>query len=198
MNFIEGRCPGSKAMDFSNGDSSATLSNVIIGACDYTIAFWIRLFQPIASATAVIMGMSTSGDSIVIYLGVDSGLSVYVYVVVPENFPPESHTDDPVDMQNWTHIAIIPNCGDLSSGPVKMFINGVFVPILSYSGTDIIPASPIKTFRIGKWNGPRLHRFSGSIMDLHILGFVLDADEIFDLYKGQQFEMNFLSCEKMG
>ncbi|KAL9974214.1 hypothetical protein ACROYT_G011228 [Oculina patagonica] len=42
VNFTEGRCPGSKAMNFSKVGSYATVPNVNITDCDFTIAFWIR------------------------------------------------------------------------------------------------------------------------------------------------------------
>ena len=192
MNFIEGRCPGSKAMDFSNGDSSATFSNVNIGYCDYTIAFWIRLlFQPVFYRSGVIVGSSRSGRFIMVYLDINSGFSVYVGVI-RSTYPAMFFSLNSIDMHSWTHIAL--TCEQ--DNKLKMFFNGEITPISSIGATCIKPIIHKKTFHIG--DGYGLEGFSDSIMDLHILGFALAPDEIFNLYRGQQFfEMSFLSYEKM-
>ena len=59
VNFTEGRCPGSKAMDLGNALAQVTVPNGNIGDCDYTIAFWIRILYPFAGAE--IYGWSRSG-----------------------------------------------------------------------------------------------------------------------------------------
>ena len=120
VNFTEGRCPGSKAMNFDNAMTTATtVPNVTIADCDYTIAVWIRLLQP--HAVPKIVGSSTSGKLLVLEI---SGR----YIVSCRAVSTETLThmtcvyvsSAGVVANNWTHIAV--TCEQDNS--VKIFFNG--------------------------------------------------------------------------
>ena len=79
-----------------------------------------------------------------------------------------------VDMNNWTHVAV--TCEQ--DNRVKAFFNGEITNITTSSGNHLPHATPPKeTFFIHYFDSP-------VIMDLHILGFALPRDEIYDLYRG--------------
>ena len=42
VNYTKGWCPGSKAANFSQNGSYATVPNINITTCDFTIAFWVK------------------------------------------------------------------------------------------------------------------------------------------------------------
>ena len=42
VNYTKGWCPGSKAANFSQNGSHATVPNINITTCDFTIAFWVK------------------------------------------------------------------------------------------------------------------------------------------------------------
>ena len=98
-------------------------------------------------------------------------------------------------MNNWIYIAV--TCEQ--DNRVKLFVNGEMLNIalslnityqdfISFLGTP----PPKEMFVIG------VDYYSTVIMDLHILGFALPPDEIYNLSRGKQFvEMNFLFYEKM-
>ena len=181
-NFIKGRCPGSEAMVFSDPDADNEMTrvkvpNVNIGDCDYTIAFWIRLLHPRAVST--ISGQSRSGKLLALdisgmFVAACSAVStatlihttcVYVSLSVVAN--------------NWTHIAV--TCEQ--DNRVKIFSDGEIANITywqNFSDQDVLPfigtLPPKEVF---------VHYYDSTvIMDLHILGFALPPDEIYDLYKG--------------
>ena len=170
-NLTAGRCPGSKALDFYRYRSRVTVPNVNIGDCDYTIAFWIRLHQSFPAAG--IVGSSRSGKFL-------SALSIgrkfrsiclqaSLGILCMEAF------SSGVDMNNWTHVAV--TCEQ--DNRVKAFVNGEITNITTSSGYYFRgPIPPKETFFIEYgFNSP-------VIMDLHILGFALPRDEIYDLYRG--------------
>ena len=178
---MKGRCPGSKAMVFAgNGMKSVQVPNVNIGDCDYTIAFWIRLLHPAAGSK--FFGSSKSGK--LLYLEIDG---TFLTVICHEvSAATQIHItcligSSGVVGNNWTHIAV--TC-EQDNG-VKVFFNGVIENItrplnISYlslvSFVETLP--PEETFFIS------ITSRSTAIMDLHILGFALPQDEIYDLYRG--------------
>ena len=79
-----------------------------------------------------------------------------------------------VDGNNWTHVAV--TCE--KNHRVKAFFNGEITNITTSHGYYFPHAIPPKeTFFINYIDSP-------VIMDLHILGFALPRDEIYDLYRG--------------
>ena len=170
-NLEEGRCPGSKAMYFDTFRQRVTVPNVNIGDCDYTIAFWIRFSQP--HQLAAILGSSRSGK----FLALSSN-GFYSVICTQACTGIDMTCMDAfsfgVDMNNWTHVAV--TCEQ--DNRVKVFFNGEITNISTtfpLSWQDPIPLK--ETFFIDYFDSP-------IIMDLHILGFALPRDEIYDLYRG--------------
>ena len=173
-NLTAGRCPGSKALVFYRHGSRVTVPNVNIGDCDHTIAFWIRFLDKSYWYAAKIFGSSRSGKRLALFIGrkfwsicLQASLVIY-YFRCMDAFP------SGVDMNNWTHVAV--TCEQ--DKRVKAFFNGEITNITTSYGyylSDPIP--PKETFFIDYYTRP-------VIMDLHILGFALPRDEIYDLYRG--------------
>ena len=181
-------------MVFGEEKSHATVPNVNIGDCDYTIAFWIRLYR--SNHAAAILGSSRSGNFLLLLL---NSLNVVICDVVMLDKKCEVGSSR-VAMYNWTHIAV--TC-EQDNG-FKIFFNGELASIrqsvISLRDSFCTVARPPKeTFDVDHFlisRDPPLSRLL--IMDLHILGFALPPDEIYDLNRGKQFvEMNFLFYEKM-
>ena len=162
-------------MDFGNAIAQVT---VPIGNCDYTIAFWIRILNPLAGAE--IYGWSRSGKLIAFqpnetsadYCRAISTATLVDYTCV--------FGSSGVVMNNWTHIAV--TCEQ--DNPVNIFFNGEIANItnrLNISDQDVLSffgtSGPEEMFVI-------IYYSSTVIMDLHILGFALPPDMIYDLYKG--------------
>ena len=179
VNFTEGRCPGSKAMNFDNAMTTATtVPNVTIADCDYTIAVWIRLLHPHAGPK--IVGSSTRGKLLV--LEISGRFVVSCRAVSTKNLTHMTcvYVSSGVVANNWTHIAV--TCEEDNS--VKIFFNGEIAnntqrQNISYehltSFGNTLP--PEETFIIG------INSYS-TVMDLHILGCALPPDEIYDLHRG--------------
>ena len=187
VTFTEGRCPGSKGMVFSEKKSQAEVPNVNIEDCDYTIALWIKIYQ--TNHGAVIWGSSRSGN--ILHLLIN-----YLYVNICDEVLLDNKCEvgsPRVAMYNWTHIAV--TC-EQDNG-FKMFFNGELASVTKSvieisKGITISASLPKETFYVTNLEiSPPLSRLL--IMDLHILGFALSPDEIYDLNRGKQFvEMTFL------
>ena len=182
VNVKESRCNGSKAT--VKGDhvaqASATIPNVNIEQCNYTIALWTRYDRPLVT----IYGSSRSGK----FLGL---ISVGSYIgICGEDDSKIKTTDDSkiktscvsgvsgVTMKTWTHIVV--TCEQ--DNRLKMFFNGEMansggLPNVIFFEKSVRP--PRETLRID-------YEHSLLIMDLLILGFPLPPDQIYDLYRGQQ------------
>ena len=158
-------------MVFYRYGSRVTVPNVNIGDCDYTIAFWIRFYQRFLYAE--IFGSSRSGKFLALLIGRKSSLiciQASLEIKCMEAF------SSGVDMNNWTHVAV--TCEQ--DNRVKVFFNGEIRNITtSLCWPDLLnlPIPPKETFFINYIDSP-------VIMDLHILGFALPRDEIYDLYRG--------------
>ena len=178
VNFTEGRCPGSKAIVFDKVGSFVMVPNVNIGDCDYTIAFWTRLLR--RYYPVVISGSSRSGKSF--GLVIDAyGLDFEFCYETSTRFQFETTCvfGYPDNVRNsWTHIAV--TCEQ--ENRVKIFFNGEIVNSFKgqyYGFLSPEDKPPKETFIIG-----HDYYLSPVIMDLHILGFALPGDEIYDLYRG--------------
>ena len=193
VNFTEGRCPGGKGMVFGEEKSNAILPNVNIGDCDYTIAFWIRFNH--SNNLAVISGSPRSGNFLFLILNNDL-VEICDEVMLDKKCVDVGSSR--VAMYNWTHIAV--TC-EQDNG-FKMFFNGELARLPKPGNADLriwaayLDRPPKETFSVVlPWDLP-LSRFL--IMDLHILGFALPPDKIYDLNRGKQIvKMNFLFYEKM-
>ena len=156
-----------------------TVPNVHIGDCDYTIAFWIRSLDPYgaeifgSSRSEKLLALHTSGMSVAYCRQISTATLMYTCVQGVSG----------VLTNNWTHIAV--TCEQ--DNRVKIFSNGEIANItirLNVSDQDVLSffgiLPPKEMFVIDYY-------FSTAIMDLHILGFALPPDEIYDLYKGKKF-----------
>ena len=179
VNFIEGRCPGSKAMDFDNPMTRVTVPNVNIGDCDYTIAFWIRLSDGFNGAD--IFGSSRSGKLLTLSTNGMSASSCHEVSTSTVIYATCVYGSLGVVVNNWTHIAV--TCEQ--DNRIKIFSNGEMANItqrlnLSYQEVYLyLGTPPPKEMFVIKGN-----YYNTVIMDLHILGFALPPDDIYDLYKG--------------
>ena len=142
--------------------TSVTIPNVNIGDCDYTIAFWIRLSG--TNNYARIWGESRSGKAL--YLHISRLFAIFCHQVSTTSLRGVGNYS--YGFKSWTHIAV--TCEQ--DNRLKMFFNGELAKVSS-SGAPNIP--PDETFVI---------KYSSLILDLHILGFALPRDEIYDLYRG--------------
>ena len=180
VNFTEGRCPGGKGMVFGEEKSNAILPNVNIGDCDYTIAFWIRFNH--SNNLAVISGSPRSGNFLFLILNNDL-VEICDEVMLDKKCVDVGSSR--VAMYNWTHIAV--TC-EQDNG-FKMFFNGELASIrklvIELKEVAAISRPPRETFLVDHFvtsRNPPVSRLL--IMDLHILGFALPPDEIYDLHKG--------------
>ena len=184
-------------MFFGEEKSNAILPNVNIGDCDYTIAFWIRFNH--SNNLAVISGSPRSGNFLFLILNNDL-VEICDEVMLDKKCVDVGSSR--VAMYNWTHIAV--TC-EQDNG-FKMFFNGELARLQNSGNADdfrslaaYLDRPPKETFYVDSVELPSdlpVSRFL--IMDLHILGFALPPDKIYDLSRGKQFvKMNFLFYEKM-
>ena len=209
VDFKSGRCTGSKAMHFKTAESFATVSNVNIAICNFTIAFWTRSFSywHYRSEISFIRGSSTRGK-ISIYKFI---LARVQYTVVGFKIELEVsrsrtsilHVNIPGNkVRNWNHFSVTNQQCD----KVKTYVNGTlclkrgkhpdftdhcseFRPYPSTRPLSIrsIPRPSKKTYNIGSRDV--------IIQELHILGFALPPHQIYTLHKGQQtVKMNYSFC----
>ena len=168
VNLKEGRCPGSKALVFYRVESRVTVPNVNIGDCDYTIAFWIRFNQ--GDGGAIILGSSGSGKFLALFI---FRTLISICTKASTDYICMESFSLGVDRNNWTHVAV--TCEQ--DNRVKAFVNGEITNITKSSSSLSPYPLPKETFFIYYTDSP-------VIMDLHILGFALPRDEIYDLYRG--------------
>ena len=177
MNFTEGWCPGSKASYFSHNSSYATVPNVNITNCDYTVAFWMK---------------STGVDGPIIALWTVSRKLFYVAIRNSIVFLSVYNTlaKEDFNVNDWNHIVI--TCEQFK---IKIFVNGTervlrerwneYFFVLSYHGHPncIIGNNP-HFFKTGLIGEITIQSFIGSVMDLYVVGRALSVGEIADIFKG--------------
>ena len=175
MTFLgDGWCPGSKAANFSKHGSYATVPNVNITDCDFTIAFWLKS----AGVNAPIIAIwSISGK--------------LVYVVVNEStlkiLSVFNTWEAAFSSKDWTHIAI--TCEQFR---IKFFVNGKERELKEQWNQDTFSSSDTYQpyYLIGNklpYNMPLIlpsFKFIGAVMDLYVIQGVLSLEQISDMYKG--------------
>ena len=142
-----------------------------------------------------ILCSSSSGNLLLLTV---SYLGVFICDEVMLDKKCDSAVSPRAAMYNWTHIAV--TC-EQDNG-FKMFFNGElassnksFIDLnLGWHNWDMM-RPPEETFGVRRFSvnsgDPPQNRLL--IMDLHIFGFALPPDKIYDLNRGKQFvEMNFL------
>ncbi len=207
FNFHQGHCPGSRAPNFSKLDSYATVPNINIEDCDFTIACWIRVVsrRGIKIRNSIIFSsIGASGNPLSLSL-TKYTIRGDISLIVSQMFLSLNYTKVTVALRKrtfkeWTHIAVICQGND-----IIMFINGnkersrkenISFPLTDDFSTDISPDF-YKSYYIGK--DPRKEffrsgKFYGSIMDLHVIGVALSEGEISDLFNGESCHLISPCC----
>jgi len=139
--------------------ADVTIPNLKIGDPDFTIAFWIRLSKPNQRVRIWSSSRSANGLNILIH-----GRMFFEFV----EWGPFGHSKEISSalFSRWFHVAVT-----FEQDEVKIFINGeTFLTVGSTIET-------IETFVVHYVSSPL-------IMDLHIFGFALPPDDIYDLSRG--------------
>ena len=171
VNHTEGWCPGSKAATFSQNGSYATVPNINITTCDFTIAFWVKY-----------IGV----DGPILALWSQDGKLFYV-TVKTSRLILSIHNTFHLQINSWNHVAV--TC-QLNKN--KVFINGTeetltdewnnyfFSSFGRYQSEYIIGNSP------GLVQMPMANEvFVGAVMDLYVTGKALSGKQVYDLSKGE-------------
>ena len=172
MNFTEGWCPGSKAVYFSQNNSYATVPNININNCDFTIAFWRK---------------STGVDGPIIAIRRNSGKIFYIAMKESIFFLSIFNTQAKVNFNagDWNHVAI--TCEQFK---IKVFVNGTERVLQERWNKYLFPSSDHGKPSCIIGNKPPFFKtgltqsFVGSVMDLYVDGRALSVDEIADIFKG--------------
>ena len=162
-------------MHFTHLGSYATVPNLNITSCDFTIAFWVK---STGSEGPIVALRSISGK--LFYLAIKSSivfLSIY-------NTLEEAH----FSKNDWNHIAV--TCQHFK---VKVFVNGTekeqwnenFLLSDRFQHYYII-GNNLDLFKIPLITQP----FVGSVMDLYVVGMALSVDQISDLFKGNMSKID--------
>ena len=171
VNHIEGWCPGSKAATFSQNGSHATVPNINITTCDFTITFWVKY-----------IGV----DGPILTLWSKGGKLFYVTVTYRRLLLSIDNTFD-LQANCWHHIAV--TCQHFK---IKVFVNGTvkalvdqwneyfFSSLGRYQSEYIIGNDPVLV-QMPVANGV----FVGAVMDLYVTGKALSAKQVSDLSKGE-------------
>ena len=171
VNHTKGWCPGSKAATFSQNGSYATVPNINIRTCDFTIAFWVKC---------------NGVDGPILALWSKGGKLFYVTV---KNSRLISSIDNTFHLQisYWNHVAV--TC---QLHKIKVFVNGTeealidqwnehfFSSLGRYQPKYIIGNDP-GLVQMPMANGV----FVGAVMDLYVTGIALSAKQVSDLSKGE-------------
>ena len=202
--FTQGRCPRSEAPNFNTTDSYATVPNINISDCDFTVACWIRVL-PIGRDVAfegytVFWSVSASGNPLSLTL-LKNGQSGGIFFRLKQMLRPLNYTKVIIATQKtvpygkWTHIAATCQGND-----IRMYVNGEYQSSnsrnISFPMTEDFDMSSekLKSYYIGKdprREFVRSRKFNGSVKDLHVIGVALSSAEISDLYHGK---IGWLHC----
>ena len=174
VNLTEGWCSGSKAAYFSQLGSYATVPNINITDCDFTIAFWIK---------------SNGFEGPIITLWSISGKLFYVAIKKSTVFLSVYNTLEKAHFKNndWNHIAV--TCEQFK---IRVFVNGSerFLQEQWNEYFFLKPARGETDYAIG--NNPALLKMPlingplvGSVMDLYVIGMALSVNNISDMMKGK-------------
>ena len=175
MNFTDdGWCPGSKAAYFSKHGSYATVPNVNITNCDFTIAFWLK---------------SNGTDGPVIALLSISGKLIYVAMKESTFFliHPVFNTweEAELNVKEWTHIAI--TCEQFQ---IRFFANGKKIELKEQWSQNFFLSSETYQPYYLVGNNPAFNMssitqpFVGAVMDLYVIQWALSLEQISDMHKG--------------
>lgn len=180
--FIEGRCPGSKAVIFNQTNPFAITPMININGRSFTIACWIKQRSWVLDQLGAIYSdwynpwqflLSTKNQKIIFHR--------HQYKAKEEWWSLES-TDVPLD--EWTHVAV---AWDHMAGSAFIYANGIEVGYRSFTAGSTFFRPTGRWYQIGKDGHRNNHQFLGSVMDLYVFGTALSLDEINRL-RGGHFE----------
>ena len=177
VNFTEGWCPGSKAAYFSHNGAYASVPDINITNCDFTIAFWIK---PSGVDGPIIAFQKINGE--LFYIGIrDSIVLLSVYnTLAKADFR----------ISNWNHV--VTTCEKLK---IKVFVNGTERVLQEQWNEYLFASSDLGQPNCIIGNNPHFfksrlireltsHTFTGSVMDLNVVGRALSVGEIAVKSKG--------------
>ena len=174
MTFTDdGWCPGSKAAYFSKHGSYATVPNVNITNCEFTIAFWLKSAGTDGSVIAI---WSISGKPVFVVIKESTLLIQSVY---------NTWEGAEFNSKDWTHIAL--TC---ELAQIKFFFNGIQKELKEQWDQNFFLSSDTYQpyYFVGNkpsFNMPLIRQpFDGAVMDLYAIQGVLSLEQISDMYKG--------------
>ena len=171
VNHTNGWCPGSKAATFSQNGSYATVPNINITACGFTVAFWVKY---------------NGVDGPILALWSQGGKLFYV-TVKNSRLILSIHNPFHLQINYWNHVAV--TCQQFK---IKVFVNGTeevlmdewneyfFSSLGHYQPEYIIGNDPVLV-QMPMANGV----FVGAVMDLYVTGKALSGKQVYDLSKGE-------------
>ena len=171
VNHTEGWCPGSKAATFSQNGSYATVPNINITTCDFTIAFWVKC----NGVDGPILALWSKGGKLFYVTVKNSRLILSI------------HNSFHLQINYWNHVAV--TC---QLNKIKVFVNGTekalmdewneyfFSSLARYQSEYIIGNDP-DFVQMPMANGV----FVGAVMDFYVTGKALSVKQIGDLIKGK-------------
>ena len=171
VNHIKGWCPGSKAATFSQNGSYATVPNINIRTCDFTIAFWVKYI----GVDGPILALWSKGGKLFYVTVKNSRLILSI------------HNTFHLKINYWNHVAV--TC---ELHKIKVFVNGMeealtdqwnehfFSSLGRYQSEYIIGNNPVLV-QMPMANGV----FVGAVMDLYVTGIALSGEQVSDLSKGE-------------
>ena len=112
VNHTKGWCPGSKAATFSQNGSYATVPNINITTCDFTIALWVKY---------------NGVDGPILALWSKDGKLFYV-TVKNSRLILSIHNTFHLQINYWNHVAV--TC---QQHKIKVFVNGTEKACLLYT-----------------------------------------------------------------
>ncbi|CAH3160109.1 unnamed protein product [Porites lobata] len=171
VNHTKGWCPGSKAATFSQNSSYATVPNINITTCDFTIAFWVKYI----GVDGPILALWSKGGKLFYVTVKNSRLILSI------------HNAFDLQINYWNHVAV--TC---QLHKIKVFVNGTeealrdewdeyfFSSLGRYQSEYIIGNDP-DFVQMPMASGV----FVGAVMDLYVTGIALSGRQVYDLSKGE-------------
>ena len=206
VNFVNGRCPGTMAVNFSRPDSFVLVPDINITDCNFTIAFWIRALAInggfVAGEIPIIGGRFVGGNMFLLSLEVIN--KVVSFCSINTTYSSGSLriavTPSSTSLNKWNHLAV--TCDRDST--TWMFLNGELMQLTSvtFKQTQLSIIATMKhaqkyyigqvPFKVTTETGNivatlgMLTEYIISMENLQISRYALSPKEVFDLSRGQR------------